>query len=329
MDAFIRYMSRKKPTQFFFIENMGVVRFSVRTDIVNLKTGELLDTLKVRHLSQVIYCERYSTLFLKSAMGPVYSYRLETKELRKIGNTGNNTYAMFLDQNQSFLIVFSDIGECWKIETDTLIKSDFYHSGESGFYRYAWDNPKEKCYCLLSDSAEQGPKITKLSYDGARIERQAFAVDHKEVSIHYFEYISQKELFVLQYSHASSIDHNGDIWDKLAKVHSFHDINTILDGVHSDFGSLDIILALGYGNLDIQTPLLHEIYEGGVPCSCAFECYLFVSFGNKTIYMIDLRTNKIVRIFHTDTTIGHIQYDPCRNILFIADYGMTMIHDVI
>lgn len=68
MDNFENYLKKKRSELFFFIKNctLAVLRFSNRCEIVDMVTGEVLTTLKVNAVSEVVYCEKHDKLFMKS-----------------------------------------------------------------------------------------------------------------------------------------------------------------------------------------------------------------------------------------------------------------------
>ena len=58
IDNFIEYLKKIRSEQFFFIKNytLAVLRFSNRTEIVDIATGEVLKVLKVIYISEAVYC---------------------------------------------------------------------------------------------------------------------------------------------------------------------------------------------------------------------------------------------------------------------------------
>ena len=104
MNELGRYLLKKKPPRFFFTHGMAILRYSTRTDIHDMRTCELLHSLPVRHLSQIAFCKRYQILYLKSVIGPVYAYHLNTQKLMRICNTGTCDYEIFLSADQESFI---------------------------------------------------------------------------------------------------------------------------------------------------------------------------------------------------------------------------------
>lgn len=53
-----------------------MVRFSTRTDLVDIKTGEVIDAIKVKYLTTPIYYKTHGKLFLKDVLGNMISIGL-------------------------------------------------------------------------------------------------------------------------------------------------------------------------------------------------------------------------------------------------------------
>ena len=114
-------------------------------------------------------------------------------------------------------------------------------------------------------------------------------------------------------------------------IQSLEELKTIHFDEEEEGGeddSIKIHLSLGFGSMENLTPVLEDNYAG-TPCSCIFESYLFTTVGNDRIHLIDLQSYQVIKVFSANTAVFHIQYDPFRNILFVCDFGFTVIHDAI
>lgn len=333
MDAFIRYMTRKKPAQYFFIKNIAIIRFSTCTDILDLKTGELLDSLKIRHLSQVLYCDRRNTLFLKSVTGPVYAYQLESKELKRICSTGNSHYGMFLSRDQRSLVVFSGIGKCWTIDTDTWDKRDLYQSEQSCVYSCGWDDPAEQCFIFFSCSVDDTMLLTKVGYDRTVLAQAIYKSGLQDVTLHCIEHFPQNDLFILQFSACDLSDEDNylKLLEPLENVQSLEELDDaflkVVEMHNAD--PPDVSVVCSTDSLANGKSVFNDAYKAGNPCSCIFESCLFITVGNDRIHLIDLQSYQVIKEFSANTAVFHIQYDPFRNVLFVTDFGFTVIHDAI
>ena len=121
MDKFSEYLKKIRSEQFFFIKNytLAVLRFSNRTEIVDIATGEVLKVLKIKYISEAVYCGRYDKLYLKSiGNGCVYVYDFAADSLKKLFKLAESDNGIFLSYDEEKLIAYT-FGYVYEIETKT------------------------------------------------------------------------------------------------------------------------------------------------------------------------------------------------------------------
>lgn len=330
MDKMVQYLIKKNPSRLIFLDGIAIIPYNRRADIFDLETGVLMDSIAVRYLSQAILCNRYRRLFLKSVMGPVYSYHFETKELQKICSIGHGDNGMFLSADQEYLIVFTQLGKTWRIETKSATKTDFYKSCEEGFHQYGWDDVSDGCYKLLCfPQPQRKPTITRIDKKGKLLSSDVVTVHGDDIILHYFSYDPANRMYIFQYTYPCTAEDDFEDWNIFENINSLEDLKQLSFEDDGDHDTTEYCLSVGFGSVENQRLILKDVSTGGPPCCEVWSSILFASFGNTKIYVIDLASCRILKELMVDTPVFSMQYDSYRNVLFAVCDRMVYIPDIL
>lgn len=296
MNNFSRYLKKKKSEMFFFIKDysLAVLRFHNRCEIVDIATGELLTTLKVRAISEAVYCEKYNKLFLKSILnGCVYAYSFDTEELEKIFKLAESDKGIFLSNDESKLIAYSS-GNVYEINTGTNECRLIYRDEIQCFYQMGWDNLSHNCYEFVFGSNTIPKTICQVSYNGELLSQAVIKIDNIPMQILDISYFSELDLYIMYGAkHYLMINQEPEDNDK----------------------ELTVISKGTIGNIIYSS---EHTYAGGCYYTLNYKGYLIYCCGNKNINVIDTRTLKEIKEVPLDKTITIMQYEPLRNSLYIS-----------
>ena len=294
MDNFGNYLKKKRSELFFFIKNctLAVLRFSNRCEIVDMVTGEVLTTLKVNAVSEVVYCEKHDKLFLKSILnGYIYVYDFSSETLKRIFKLSESDRGIFLSHDGERLIAYS-FGIIYEINTETAEYHIIYEADNKCFYKLGLDNPNRGCYEFIYGSAQIPDTICRISYRGDLLEEKLIIVDNIPMGIYDMAYSPERDLYVMQgYKNyiAAGLEPKNYCFIAICK----NDIENIIYSSKEDYG-------------------------GGCYCTLFHKSDLIYCSGNENIKVLNLDRSMEMKNIPLNSTVFSIQYDTFRNRLYIG-----------
>ena len=296
MDVFSKYLKKRRSELFFFIKNntIAVLRFSDRTEIVDMTSGEVLKTLKIKYISEAIYCNKHHKLYLKSVdNGYIYVYNFTKDLLCKLFNLAQTDNGIFLSHDEKKIIAYNS-GYIYEIDTKTDNFRILYEAQIKCYYKKGWDNPNKKCYEFIYSSNTIPCTILRLSYKGNLLSEEIVKIDNIPFFIIDIIYSNKDDIYVIQ-----------------GRKHYI--MANIVPPTKND--NLCII---SKSNINNYVYISKENYIGGCLYSLIYKNYLLYCCGNTKIKVIDIGTFKLIKSIEIDKTMVRMQYDSHRNILYIS-----------
>ena len=296
MDKFSEYLKKIRSEQFFFIKNytLAVLRFSNRTEIVDIATGEVQKVLKVKYISEAVYCGRYDKLYLKSiGNGYVYVYDFAADSLKKLFKLAESDNGIFLSYDEEKLIAYT-FGYIYEIETKTDERRLLYEAEIKCLYGKGWDNPNKKCYEFIYVSGKIPCTLLSLSYEGKIISEEVVRADEIPFFINDIVYSVEYDLYIM---------------------HGFkHYIMANIDP-EGKKGEFCIISKSDINNFAY---ISEEKYGGGCHDILIYKNYAVYCYGDMLVKTVDMNTLKLMEVNKLNRTITKMQYDPSRNTLYVS-----------
>lgn len=296
MDKFSEYLKKRRSEQFFFIKDytLAVLRFSDRTEIVDMATGEVLKTLKVGYMSEAVYCGKYNKLYLKSiGNGCVYVYDFAADSLKKLFKLAESDNGIFLSCDEEKLIAYT-YGYVYEIDTQTDDFRLLFEAENKCFYGKGWDNPNKKCYEFVYVSKSIPSTLLCIGYDGSLLSQDIIELDNVHVFVNDILYSHEYDMYIMQ------------------GAEDYTRLNIKPKGNSKDF------CIISKNNINNFAYMFEEKYGGGCHDTLLYKNYLLYCYGNKTINVIDINTFKLVKSVALDRTMTKMQYDPSRNALYVS-----------
>ncbi len=305
MDDFSKYLKKRRSEMFFFIKDhtLAVLRFSDRTEIVDMATGEVLKILEVKYISEAVYCGRYDKLYLKSiGNGCVYVYDFAADSLKKLFKLAESDRGIFLSQDEEKLIAYTS-GYVYEIKTKTDEYHLLYEAEIKCLYGNGWDNPNKKCYEFIYVSGKIPCTLLSLSYEGKIISEKVVKADDIPFFINDIVYSVEYDLYIM-----------------LGFKHY------IMANMKPK-GKEDFCI-ISKGDINNFVYISEEKCGGGCNDILIYKNYLIYCYGDKIIKTVDMNTLKSIKVDKLGRTITKMQYDPSRNTLYASTgRGSTMLED--
>ncbi|MCI8868650.1 MAG: hypothetical protein HFE61_11095 [Anaerotignum sp.] len=308
MDGFILYMKKRKPPYFFFFNEFVVFRYSKKTEIVNRENGTMIAELNVGNVSEAVYSSKHTKLFLKSiSNGYLYVFDFNNKELKKLFKISEYDKGIFLSYDENTLVAYAIYGIIQTVSVDTLETALLTDERTQYFFFDAWDNPLLKCYEFFGRNSNILSLFLRLDYNGKIIAEELVTLDSHEVICPCSKLSAEKNLYISQ----CRIKNISDSYERTPDS-----IVTITKSPNA------------YGNTDI---ILKGTYAGGCYYITQYRNYVFLSIGDKNIYVIDIDKKRILKKYEIASTTTIAEYDPKRNILFVSTGGgkVHILEDVL
>ena len=305
MDNFGEYMTKKRSELFFFIKDftLAVLRFSDRSEIVDTATGDVVRTLKVKYVSEAVYCGKYDKLYLKSIdNGYVYVYNFDTDELKRLFKLAEGSdRGIFLSGDEESLIAYTE-GNIYEIKTETDEYRLMYEARPKCYYENGWDNTNLKCYEFVYGSSDMPSTLLRISYDWKKLSADEIKMDGIPVLAYKVSYYPERDMYMMQgFKHYILV---GKRPDPLAKF-----------------------MSLSEKEINNYTFISEESYRGGCQFGLMHENYLAYCPGGKEIKVLDMDSRRLIKRLDIDRTMTTMQYDPKKNTLYVSTGNSCRIYE--